>query len=300
MELVDFSYAALGVLLAGFVPAAYLDVRDREVDDRLWLAVALLGGGLQAVVIGSGGALPLALWLVVLAFVIQHLVPWDEAFGEERQGIAAAIELATYIGVGALLFGLAYREGVGSSSVPAAVLAAYVSVLLARALFEANLLYGGADAKAVMVVGAAVPFLTTVLVAPHGSAAGVLSFYPFALTVLMNGALASVVIPIALFVRNARMKAWNGLRTFTSYPLDVEKLPDRYVWVTDPTFRRDDDAETSDDDRKIRERIRDELRAQGVRMVWVTPQVPFVVLLLLGVVLGMLFGNVLADGFAYL
>lgn len=300
MELLDLSFAALGVLLGGFAVASYLDPRDREVDDRLWLGMALVGGGLQAVVIGSAGLLPLVLWLVVLAFIVQHLVPWDESFGEAHAAWATGIELAAYVGVGVLLAALAYRDGVGSQTVPSAVLAAYVSVLLARALFEGNLLYGGADAKAVMVVGASVPFLTTVLVPPTGPAAGTLSFYPFALTVLMNGALAAVVIPIALFARNARAGAWNGWRTFTGYPLPVDELPNRFVWVTDPTFRRDDDAETSEDDRRLRERIRDELKAKGVAMVWVTPQVPFLVLLAIGAGLGAVFGNLLANGFANL
>jgi hypothetical protein len=300
MDLSDLSYAALGVLIGGFALAAYLDVRDREVDDRLWLVMALVAGALQAVVIGSGGALPLALWLLVLGFVVQHLVPWDEAFGEDRAHWAAAIELVAYLGVGATLGLFAARDSVGPNAVPVAALATYISVLLARALFEANLLYGGADAKAVMVTGAAVPYLTTVLVAPNGAASAVLSFYPFALTVLMNGALVAVVIPLALFVRNARVRAWNGWRTFSSYPLAVDELPNRYVWVTDPTFRRDEDAETSEDDRKVRERVRDELKAKGVTMVWVTPQIPFIVLLAIGVVLGALFGNVLADLFAAL
>ena len=116
----------------------------------------------------------------------------------------------------------------------------------------------------------------------------------------MNGAVAAVAIPLALFARNARHGDWNGARTFTGYPLAVDQLPERFVWVTDPTFHRDDDVETADDDRRLRERIRDELKAKGVAAVWVTPQIPFVVLLAVGVVLGVVFGNLLADAFSLL
>jgi hypothetical protein len=300
MQLVDFSYAAIAVLVVGLAVGAVVDLRTREVDDRLWLAIALLGGGLQAVIVGSGGTVPLLIWLLVLAFVVQHLLPWDELISERNSAWAGYLELATYVGVALVLVVVGWRDGVGPAGLPVSAIAVYVSVLLARGLFEANLLYGGADAKAVMVAAAAVPFDTMALLAPHGAAASILSFYPFAVTVLMNGALAAVVVPIALVIRNAAHGQWNGLRTFTGYPLAVEQLPDRFVWVTDPTFRRDDDAETTDDDRAVRIRLRDELRAKGVTFVWVTPQIPFVVLLALGAILGVVFGNLVADAFALL
>ncbi|MCI4321529.1 MAG: prepilin peptidase, partial [Thermoplasmata archaeon] len=234
MQLVDFSYAAIAVLVVGLAVGAIVDLRTREVDDRLWLAIALLGGGLQGVVVGAGGTVPLLVWLLVLAFVIQHLLPWDEMISEQRSAWAGYLELVTYVGVGVILAIVGWRDGVGPTGLPVAAIAVYVSVLLARALFEANLLYGGADAKAVMVAAAAVPFDTMTLLAPNGPAASILSFYPFAVTVLMNGALAAIVVPLALVLRNARHGHWNGLRTFTGYPLSVEQLPDRFVWVTDP------------------------------------------------------------------
>jgi prepilin signal peptidase PulO-like enzyme (type II secretory pathway) len=299
MQFVDVSDAAIGVLVVGFLVAAVVDWRTREVDDRIWLAVALLGGALQAVVLSPDGVVAVVVWVVVVAFVVQHLLPWDDTLVETHASLPGAIELSAYVGVGALLAVVGWRYGVGGSGLPVAAIAAYATVLIARALFEANLLYGGADAKAIMVAGAVVPFDTAVVFAPH-AAIGILAFYPFAVTVLMNGAVAAIAIPLVLFAQNARRGHWNGVRTFTGYPLAVDQLPNRFVWVTDPTFRRDDDVETADDDRKLRERIRDELKAKGIAAVWVTPQIPFVVLLAVGAVLGVLFGNVLADGFSLL
>jgi hypothetical protein len=299
MQLVDVSDAAIGVLLLGLTAAAVVDLRTREVDDRLWLALALVGGALQAVVVADGGLVPLLVWVVVVAFVVQHLVPWDDLVSARYPALPGSLELGAYLGVLALLVVVGWRDGVGAGGVPLAAIAVYVTVVAARGLFEANLLYGGADAKAIMVAGAVVPFDTTVLFAPH-AAVGILAFYPFAVTLLMNGALAAVVIPLALLVRNARFGDWNGLRTFTGYPLVVDELPNRFVWVTDPTFRREDDAETSEDDRKLRERLRDELKAKGVAAVWVTPQIPFVVLLAVGAFLGVVFGNLLVDAFSFL
>jgi hypothetical protein len=299
MQFVDVSDAATVVLLAGFVVAAVVDWRTREVDDRLWLGIALVGGALQAIVISPGGWLPVLVWLVVVAFATQHLVPWDEALFGDNASAAGVAELALYVVVGVALVLLGLRYGVGSTGVPSAAVAVFVSVLVARALFESGLLYGGADAKALMVAAVAIPIDAAPWLATHGSASGILAYYPFAVTVLMNGALVAVVVPLALVLRNASRRQWNGWRTFTGYPLDVEELPKRFVWVADPTFHRDE-SETSEDDQKERERLRDELRAQGVRTVWVTPQIPFIVLLAAGAILGVVAGNLLVDLLAVL
>ncbi len=299
MPLVDVNSAAIGVLLVGFVVAAAIDLRTREVDDRLWLAIVLVGGGLQAVTVASGGAVPLVLWLLVLALVVQHFLPWDEALARRFPALPGFLELGAYVAVGAGLALVGWRLGIGPGGLPPDAIAAYATVLIARGLFEANLLYGGADAKAIMVAGAAVPFVTSVVFAPR-AAVGILSFYPFAITLLMNGALAAIAVPVALFFRNARHGDWNGVKTFTGYPIPVDELPNRFVWVSDPTFRREEDVETAEEDRKVRERLRDELKAKGVGAVWVTPQIPFVVLLAAGAVLGVLFGNLLADAFSFL
>jgi hypothetical protein len=295
MQFVDVSVGATVVLLAGFVAAAVVDWRTREVDDRLWLGIALVGGALQAVVVSPGGLVPEVVWLVVVGLAVQHLVPWDEAVFRNDPSLAGYLELAGYVAVGVGLLLVGWRYGVGPSGLPAVAVAVYVSVLIARGLFESGLLYGGADAKALMVAAVAVPIDASPWLAPHGPALAILSLYPFAVTVLMNGAVAAIVVPLALLLRNARHRDWNGLRTFTGYPLDVELLPQRYVWVADPTFRRDDDSETSEDDQHERERLRDELRAKGIRAVWVTPQIPFVVLLAVGAILGVAVGNVVLD-----
>ncbi|MCI4333151.1 MAG: hypothetical protein L3K01_05440 [Thermoplasmata archaeon] len=294
MQFGDVSDAATAVLLVGFVVAAVIDWRTREVDDRLWLGVAVVGGALQAVVLSPGGWLPVLLWVVVAAFAVQHLLPWDEVLFGDDASLAGYAELGLYVAVGVALFLVGLRYGVGSAGVPPAAIAVFVSVLVARGLFESGLLYGGADAKALMVAAVAVPIDAAPWFVTHASASGILAFYPFAITVLMNGALVAVVVPIALIVRNASRRQWNGWRTFTGYPLDVEELPKRFVWVADPTFHRDD-SETSEDDQKERARLRDELRAKGIRTVWVTPQIPFVVLLAAGAILGVVVGNVLVD-----
>lgn len=295
--------ARASILAAGFAYAAAADVRTREVSDSLW---QILGGGgvvLGAVELGSGGTLPVALWLVVGAFALEHLLPWDEAFGPRFASKVPAVELAIYAVVLAVVAGSAYRWGIGPSAVPLEVLAAVVSVVLARVLFEAGVLYGGADAKALIVAGVLVPLFPSPLILAPPTTTIVLRFLPFAVTVLTNAALLSIAAPLAIAARNAVRGEFSFPRGFTSYTLAVDELPHRFVWVRDRSLGEDtlvDDAESSEDDLRRRTEIATRLREQGVRRVWVTPQLPFLVLMAAGAFSALLFGNLLLDLFALL
>jgi len=293
---------AVAVLWIGLGYAAWVDWRTREVEDHVWVAMAVAGLVLGVVRAwpGAGGSVApdgyrsVGLWLLVAGLALEHFVPWDEAVGRFREWLPGAIELVLYALVGAVLATDAWTFGVDTGVV--AALAAYVGILLARALFEVRLLYGGADAKAMMVAGVVVPVWAAPWIAVPASATTILAAYPFALTLLMDGALCAAVVPIALAVHNLRAGDFEFPRGFTGFRIDVADLPERFVWVRDPTFDSTaDEAETSEDDRKIRERQRDELRARGITRIWVTPQLPFVILLAAGAVAAVLVGNMVFD-----
>lgn len=294
---------AILLLWAGFAYAAWTDWRTREVGDGVWL-VMMVGGvlvGLARVLPNAGADVSwVALdWVLVSALALEHLLPWDVPLAKRWEWLPGAIELVAYGVVGAAVVGTILEVGVGAGELIA--LAAYLGIVLARTLFELRLLYGGADAKALMAAGLLLPLWASPWVPLPPSAVSILNAYPFALTLLMNGALLSAAIPLGLAALNLRRGEFEFPRGFTGFRIPVETLPDRYVWVRDPTFHReDDDVESSEDDRKLRLRQRDELRAKGVRRIWVTPQLPFVILLALGAVTGVVFGNLVFDLLAIL
>jgi hypothetical protein len=303
---VDLSQLASDVgtvaLLLGLGGAAYADWRFREVSDALWVGLAVIGLLVGGVGLVSSGWLAVVLWVVVAAFVLEHMVPWDERLSS-FDWLPGVVEMAAYVGVGSLLLVIGLRDGFGPGGVPAAAVEVYVSVLFARGLFEARVLYGGADAKALMVAALLVPtFPDPVIPLPPNAAAG-LGVFPFAFTLLLNAAVIAVAVPIILISRNAVRGDFDGFRSFTGFRIDVRELPDRFVWVRDPTFHRDpeeESVETSEDDRRLRERQRDRLLAEGITRIWVTPQIPFVVLMALGALVGVLAGSLAFDLFSYL
>jgi archaeal preflagellin peptidase FlaK len=299
-DLATYALSANVILLVGgFAYAAWADIRYREVTDRLWQFLGVAGFLIGFVPVAPGGIVPVVLWLVVGLFVLQHMFAWDIRLGPKWEPYADFIELGVYVAVAALVGISVAHVGVGPDGVPVSVLAVFVSVLFARGLFEAGILYGGADAKALMVAGLLVPMFPNPLIPPPAAIAVITTILPFAFNVLMNAALFSILVPITIAVRNLRAGEFRGISGFLGYSISVDELPNQFVWVRDPMSLKgreeEKSIETSEDDRLRRVAIANELRAKGVARVWVTPQIPFLVLMAAGVVTALLVGNVLFD-----
>jgi archaeal preflagellin peptidase FlaK len=273
------------------------------VTDRLWQVMALLGIALGVFLLAPGGALPLALWILVGGFVLEHLFAWDDALGPSLDRFADVIEGVAYLVVISVIGVAAFYFGIGPDAVPVPVLAVLITVLFARALFELGVLYGGADAKALMIAAVLVPLFSTPLLPQSPAVSTVLGVMPFSVSLLMDAALLSVVVPIAIGLRNAARGEFRFPRGFSGYTMPVAELPDHFVWLKDPSVgveSSEREAETSEDDRKERLRIAQELEARGVTRVWVTPQIPFLVLMAVGAVSALIAGNFILDLIALL
>jgi preflagellin peptidase FlaK len=292
-------------LVAGLLYGSYSDWRTREVSDRLWQAMAVVGTIVVVALAFPDGPRSVGLYLLAGGLVLEHLLPWDELVERWHPSLPGVIEIVVYAGLLVILLSVGLTSGIGPADLPIGVVAIYVTVILSRVLFEVGLLYGGADAKALMVAGLLVPTLASPLLSIPASAAAPLAVFPFSLTLLMNAALLALAVPLSLAARNIRRGDFEFPLAFTSLRIDVEELPRRFVWLRDPTFHHPEseeerEVETTEEDIRLRKRQRDELVAQGIQRVWVTPQLPFVILLAAGGVSGLIAGNLIYDLFALL
>jgi hypothetical protein len=285
-----------GVLLVGLLYAAVADWRTREVSDRLWVVLGLVGAAAGFLLWAPATVLGWAIWALLSGLVLQHVLPWDTWAERQRPWLPGVIELASYAVVGLAVLGSAWRYGVGSAGVSVAEIAVLVSVWAARGLFEIGVLYGGADAKALIASAILVPLLAVPILPIPFNAQGALAYTPFPIIVLLDGALFSIAIPLAIAVENLRTGNFEFPRGFTGYLIPVDELPRRFVWLKDPWLHgEEEEVETTEEDIALRRRQAADLKSKGATEVWVTPQVPFLVLLFLGALAGVLAGNLLFD-----
>ncbi len=294
---------AWAVLLAGFAYAAYTDVRTREAPDGVWQILGAAGAVLGLIAIAPEGRLPLLCWLVVCALILQHFFAWDLRLERLSEALPGLVEIALYIAAGLFLLLAARADGLSNAAVPPIAVAAFVVVVLIRACFELGLLYGGADAKALLAAATLIP-LAPVVVYTSAASTALSQVLPGPLTLLMNAALLSVSVPIVIAFRNLRDGSFEGAASFVGYPIPVSELSHRFVWLKDPVFsaeaEEEREAETSEDDQALRVRQQAELESRGVARVWVTPQLPFLVFFLAGAVATLLAGNLLFDLLSHL
>ncbi len=286
------------ILLAGFGLAAVLDVRTREVPDSLWQVLGVAGAVGGGVVLAPEGWVPLALWAVVVGLALEHMFPWDaESCGRWGEW-ADLIELAAYLGVTILVGVAVVRLGLGGG-VPLVAVALLVTVIIARVLFEAGVLYGGADAKALIIAGVLVPLFPVPWIGVPANAQLFPTYVPYAVDLLMDAAVLSVAIPVFLALWNLRRGEFSVRSGFTSYTIPVDDLPRRYVWIRDPAYptdREEEEAiETSEQDREWRTKVARDLKARGVTRVRVGPQLPFIALMAGGALGALLLGNWIID-----
>jgi archaeal preflagellin peptidase FlaK len=295
----ELLWVQVAVLLAGFSYAAVSDFRTREVTDRLWQVLGVTGLVVGALVLSPGGIVPVVLWLVVAGLTLQHTVSWDLWLSPSRGDYADLLELVMYVIVVGVVATAVARVGLGPSGVPYAVIACLATILFSRGLFEAGVLYGGGDAKALMIAGVLLPTFAIPILFHPSTLAPVVAILPYSFDLLLDAALLSIFIPIAIGIRNISRGEFHGIRGFTGYPIPVGELPHRFVWVRDPKYgsvrEQEEGIETSEDDRQQRIEIAAELRAKGVERVWVTPQIPFLLLMALGAVAALLAGNLALD-----
>ena len=285
------------VLVSGLVLASYQDLKDREVSDGVWQALGLVGAAVGVVALW-GNPLAVALWVLVSLWALEHLFAWDTPLERISERLPGWIEVGVYVGVLAAIIVCAVEFGVGGSGVPIAIIGVAGAILLARGLFEVGVLYGGADAKALMIAGLLIPIDAAPLWSPPVASA-LLAYYPYAITVLIDAALFAIVVPIAIAVRNVSTHEFEFPRGFTGYTIPVDELPRRYVWIKDPMFSgnsdEDPEPQTTEEDRALRQRQAEELTKKGVTRVWVTPQLPFILWILAGTVAALVAGNLLFD-----
>lgn len=162
-----------------------------------------------------------------------------------------------------------------------------VMIFLMYLFFQLRLIFGGADAKAMMALAILVPAFPNLFGYPVW-----ISIMPFSWVVFSNSILLFLLIPLFLFIFNIIKGNHKFPYCFLGYKMNIEKAREKFVWPLEKVvdgvrkfsylprgFDAKDDYKTFEEN--------------GIRELWVTPKIPFMIPLLAGFIFAFFLGDML-------
>jgi preflagellin peptidase FlaK len=162
-----------------------------------------------------------------------------------------------------------------------------IMILLMYAFFQMRLLFGGADAKALMALAILVPIQPILWDLPVWK-----SIFPGSWIIFANSAILFLLIPLSLLIFNIMKRNLKFPHAILGYKISVEKAKQTFIWPME---------KIRDGKRKLVYMPKDfdvneELAAfekQGITEIWVTPKIPFMIPLLAGFLVSFFLGDLL-------
>jgi len=163
-----------------------------------------------------------------------------------------------------------------------------VMIGLVYLLFQLRIIFGGADAKALMAIAILVPIEPSFIGFPIQKGA----FMPFSWTIFQNSLIIFLFIPLSLFIFNIFKRNLRFPNAFLGYVMDIETARKKFVWplekFVDGKVKFSYMPKEFDANKEY-----DKFVKEGIKDIWVTPKVPFMIPLLIGFIVSFIFGDIL-------
>lgn len=156
--------------------------------------------------------------------------------------------------------------------------------------------YGGADAKALMVLAVTFPFYPEVHPFPV-----LMKGFSFAFSTLANAVIFAPLFALYFLLHNLLKEGPGGIRRFWFYyfigrRVPANRIPDHHSLLeyVDEAGRLVRVRRGVEPDDRMLMRLEKAAREGRIDRIWVTPQIPFIVFLTIGYVMAFTFGDVLS------
>jgi preflagellin peptidase FlaK len=154
--------------------------------------------------------------------------------------------------------------------------------------FQLRLIFGGADAKALMAIAILAPIEPSILQFPICKG----SIMPFSWSIFSNSLVIFLFIPLSLLVINIIRGDFKFPYIFLGYKASIEKAREKFVWplekIVDGKRKFVYMPKNFDSDKEY-----SEFEKNYIKEIWVTPKIPFMIPLLIGFICAFLFGDIL-------
>ncbi len=155
-------------------------------------------------------------------------------------------------------------------------------------LFQMRLLFGGADAKAIMALTILLPIQPKIFQIPIWGQ----SFMPASWTVFVNSLIIFIIIPICLLIYNLTQKNLKLPHSLLGYKTKLQKAKGKFVWPLEKIQNGKTKLIIRPKESNTQEEYQ-EFEKQGITEIWVTPKIPFMIPLLLGFISTFILGDIL-------
>ena len=163
-----------------------------------------------------------------------------------------------------------------------------IMIGLVYLFFQLGLIFGGADAKALMAIAILLPIQPQIYQLPLWGQ----SYMPAAWTVFANSIILFLVIPIALLIYNISRRTIKFPSCLLGYKMPLSKARQKFVWplerIVDGKIKFAYMPKGFDATEEF-----DEFEKAGIKEIWVTPKIPFMIPLLAGFIFTFVFGDIL-------
>ena len=226
MDWLPFIRLGIGLAIACF--ASISDWRMREVSDAHWAAMGVAGLALLAVqIIQDNVDLTYLLFVLPMAwFFLDMLVERKGMFEEGINPLPIALYLGSF-SIMAFLLSRFWSDGYMWQLMVIPIL-----FVLFYFLYQFNVIKGGADAKALIAIALLIPRYPIMGPFPlvHVTVDATQYIMPFAILVLFNAALLTLVVPLVMFFYNLYRRNLKFPTMFFGYPMDLPRAREKFVW----------------------------------------------------------------------
>ena len=162
-----------------------------------------------------------------------------------------------------------------------------IMIVLMYAFFQMRLLFGGADAKALMALAILVPILPRIGNIPFWN-----SFLPGSWSIFANATILFLFIPVSLLIYNISKKNLRFPHCLLGYVISVEKAKQKFVWPLERIKEGKRKLMYMPKNFDVDEELA-EFEKLGITEIWVTPKIPFMIPLLAGFLVTFFLGDIL-------
>ena len=166
-----------------------------------------------------------------------------------------------------------------------------IMIALMYVLFQLRLMFGGADAKAIMALAILVPFAPKVLEFPILQSSTI--SMPGSWIVFSNSVFIFLLIPLSLLIFNLAKRHVEFPHCILGYRMSLSKAKEKFVWPLEKIV--DGKRKFSYMPKKFdAEDDLQEFENLGIKEIWVTPKIPFMIPLLAGFICSFILGDILS------